>query len=74
MDGNARDPGRVERSPLPGPAAASASRAGLRWAIWLEQMARGAEPCFGTDRRYACADAACPYRDRCFTLQADWLR
>jgi hypothetical protein len=48
--------------------------AGRRWAIWLQQIARRGEPCFGTERRYACQDASCVYRHACLRLQADWLR
>lgn len=45
-----------------------------RWAIWSLQKQIGFNPCFGTDARYACQLAQCPWRGECQSLCADWKR
>jgi hypothetical protein len=45
-----------------------------RWAILRMQLEQGHEPCFSTDKRYACTDHACPWQNECRALRAEWRR
>lgn len=38
------------------------------------QKVRGEEPCFLTDKRYACKNEECEWRENCRKLVAVWLR
>lgn len=60
---------------LPGAARRSALEATRhRWRILEEQIRTGHEPCFQTERRHTCGEAACAWRGECLFTRADWLR
>lgn len=48
--------------------------AGRRWRIWAQQAEQGALPCFATETRNTCQETACPWRDECLALKAEWKR
>lgn len=54
--------------------APATGRTQRRWQILNEQLQRGHEPCFQTDRRHACVEADCRWRAECGTLRAEWRR
>ena len=56
------------------PLVAGASGTRRRWAILRAQLRVGHEPCFQSDRRYGCPESACPWRDECTGLRAEWRR
>lgn len=45
-----------------------------RWGIWRQQAASEQRICFATCARDTCEDRACPWRQRCQRLQAEWQR
>jgi hypothetical protein len=52
----------------------NSGRISRRYAIWATQQAAGHEPCFGTARRYTCAEVDCAFRAECLQLRASWRR